>query len=153
MFWLYPGHHWFLPPLETFLLTQYISVSLKISFLEASLPELLFSNRFDLQTSCKDTHTLQILHKTKAVCQGLFCNWKYIQAAWESSILLRQSGGKCDGATALAKLPFGGRQAASFLHLLLNLLRGHENLSSLKHVWEELIDITEIVYEKGFLSN
>lgn len=115
-------------------------MSLKISFLEASLLELLFSNKIDLQISCKDTHPTNPA-QNKAVCQGLFCS---IQAARESSILLRWSGEKHGGVTALAELPFGGRQAASFLHLLLNLLRGHESLSSLKQAWEEF-SVTEIV--------
>lgn len=129
---------------------QYFPMSLKMPFLEASLLELLFSNRFDLQISCKDAHTQQTLHKTKLCVRGSFVTAKPVQAARESSILLRRWGGKRGGATALAELPFGGRQAASFLHLLLNLLRGHESLSSLKHVWEKLFDITEIVYGKGF---
>lgn len=131
-----------------------ISMSLKISLLEVSLLELLFSNRFDLQISCKEECTCQTPHKTKLCVGGSFVTKKKpLQAAGESSLLPRWRGGQRGGATASAELPFGRRQAASFLHLLLNLLRGHASLSSSAHVWEELFNITETVYGQGFLSN
>ena len=81
---------------------------------------------------CVKTHAPDKPCTKQSCVSGLFCNRKPVQAARESSILPRWSGGKRGGATALAELPFGGRQAASFLHLLLNLLRGQESLSSFK---------------------
>lgn len=51
-------------------------MSLKISFLEVTLVELLFSNRFDLQISCKDAHTWQTPHKTKLFVKGSFVTKK-----------------------------------------------------------------------------